>query len=377
MTTTRAAVLNERGRARPYAASAPLTIEELMLDDPGPGELLVKIGAAGLCHSDLSVIDGSRPRPMPMAIGHEGAGVVEAIGPYVAGFEPGDHVVFAFVPMCGRCAFCLSGEPALCENGALANGGGTLLGGGLRLHRANGDHVHHHLGVSAFAERAVVAAASCVRIDETVPLEKAALFGCALMTGVGAVLNTARVEAGSSVAIFGLGGVGLSAVMGAALAGAFPIIAIDRVPAKLTLALQLGATHALLAADGGVAAIRDIVPGGVDCAFEAVGHAGVMAEAYAATRRGGKTVAIGLPHPDQKLSIPAVSIVAEGRQILGSYMGSAVPVRDIPRLIALYQAGKLPVDLLQSGTLGLDGLNAAFDALAEGETVRQVLVPGG
>jgi len=377
MTTTRAAVLHERGRARPYADSAPLTIEELALDDPGPGELLVKIGAAGLCHSDLSVIDGSRPRPMPMAIGHEGAGVVEAIGPYVAGFEPGDHVVFAFVPMCGRCTFCLSGEPALCENGALANGGGTLLGGGLRLHRANGDHVHHHLGVSAFAERAVVAAASCVRIDDTVPLEKAALFGCALMTGVGAVLNTARVEAGSSVAIFGLGGVGLSAVMGAALAGAYPIIAVDRIPSKLALAQRVGATHVLLAGDGGVAAIRDIVRGGVDCAFEAVGHAAVMAEAYAATRRGGKTVAIGLPHPDQKLSIPAVSIVAEGRQIIGSYMGSAVPVRDIPRLIALYQAGKLPVDLLQSGTLGLDGLNSAFDALAEGETVRQVLVPGG
>ena len=375
MTTTRAAVLQERGRARPYADSTPLTIEELSLDDPGPGELLVKIGAAGLCHSDLSVIDGSRPRPMPMAIGHEGAGVVEAIAPYVAGFEPGDHVVFAFVPMCGRCTFCLSGEPALCENGALANGAGTLLGGALRLHRANGDRVHHHLGVSAFAERAVVAAGSCVRIDRTVPFEKAALFGCALMTGVGAVLNTARVEAGSSVAIFGLGGVGLSAVMGAALAGAHPIIAVDRVPAKLALAQQLGATHVLLADDGGVAAIRDIARGGVDCAFEAVGHAAVMAEAYGATRRGGKTIAIGLPHPDQKLSIPAVSIVAEGRQILGSYMGSAVPIRDIPRLISLYQAGKLPVDLLQSGTLGLDGLNAAFDALASGETVRQVLVP--
>jgi alcohol dehydrogenase len=277
--------------------------------------------------------------------------------------------------MCGRCTYCLSGQPALCENGALANGAGTLLGGAIRLHRSGGDHVHHHLGVSAFAERAVVAAASCVRIDAGVPFEKAALFGCALMTGVGAVLNTARVEAGSSVAVFGLGGVGLSAVMGAVLAGAYPIIAVDRIPAKLALAERLGATHALLASDGGVAAIRDIAKGGVDCAFEAVGHAGVMAEAYAATRRGGKTVAIGLPHPDQKLSIPAVSIVAEGRQILGSYMGSAVPVRDVPRLIALYQAGKLPVGLLQSGTLALDELNDAFDALASGETVRQVLVP--
>jgi len=369
-------VLRQSGLQRPYERSQPLSIEDLVLDEPGPGELRVKVRAAGLCHSDLSVIDGSRPRPVPMAIGHEGAGIVEELGTQVAGFAPGDHVVFSFVPMCGRCAYCLSGTPALCENGARSNAAGTLLGGDIRLHGRDGERVHHHLGVSAFSETVVVSAASCVRVDPDVPLAIAALFGCALMTGVGAVLNTARVEAGSSVAVFGLGGVGLSTVMGARLAGAHPILAIDRIPAKLELAEQLGATHGLLAAEGVAARIKDLTRGGVDYAFEAVGNAGVMAEAYEATRRGGKTVAIGLPHPDQKLTIPAVSIVAEGRQIIGSYMGSAVPVRDVPRLMALYRAGKLPVDALRSATLALEDLNAAFDLLASGETVRQVLLLG-
>jgi alcohol dehydrogenase len=371
---TQAAVLIESGRARPYRDTKPLVIEEVDLDDPGPGEVRVKVAAAGLCHSDLSVIDGSRPRPLPMVIGHEAAGVVDEVGRDVTDLQPGDHVVFSFVPMCGRCVPCLSGRPALCERGARANGAGTLLGGGLRFHApALGETLYHHLGVSAFSEYTVVSVASCVKIDASVPLEKAALFGCALITGVGAVINTAQVQAGNSVAVFGLGGVGLSAIMGAQLAGCYPIIAIDRIEEKLALAKKLGATTCLTAGEDTVTAIREVTAGGVDYAFEAVGNASVLAQAYAATRRGGKTVTIGLPHPSQMLQIQAVSLVAEERTIMGSYMGSAVPVRDVPRLISLYRAGKLPVDVLFSGRISFDGLNGAFDELATGEPVRQVV----
>jgi alcohol dehydrogenase len=371
---TQAAVLVESGRARPYRDTKPLVIEEVDLDDPGPGEVRVKVTAAGLCHSDLSTIDGSRPRPLPMVIGHEAAGIVDEVGRDVTDLEPGDHVVFSFVPMCGRCVPCLSGRPALCERGARANGAGTLLGGGLRFHASSlGERLYHHLGVSAFSEYTVVSVASCVKIDSAVPLDRAALFGCAMLTGVGAVINTAHAHAGASVAVFGLGGVGLAAIMGAQLAGAHPIVAVDRVDAKLELAKSLGATAAVKAGDDVVATIRDMTSGGVDYAFEAVGNADVLAQAYAATRRGGKTVTIGLPHPSQILQIQAVSLVAEERTIVGSYMGSAVPIRDVPRLIALYRAGKLPVDALFSGSIAFDGLNAAFDALAGGEPVRQVM----
>ncbi len=371
---TQAAVLRESGRARPFRETKPLVVEELVLDDPGPGEVRVKVAAAGLCHSDLSVIDGSRPRPLPMVIGHEAAGVVDEVGRDVTELAPGDHVVFSFVPMCGRCVPCLSGRPALCERGARANTAGTLLGGGMRFHEApRGVNVHHHLGVSAFSEYTVVSVASCVKIDPELPLDRAALFGCAMVTGVGAVINTARTQPGSSVAVFGLGGVGLSAVMGAHLAGAHPIIAVDRVDAKLDLAKRLGATDAVKAGDDAVSIIRDLTGGGVDDAFEAVGNAAVLAQAYAATRRGGKTVTIGLPNPSQVLQIQAVSLVAEERTIMGSYMGSAVPVRDIPRLIALYRAGMLPVDALFSGRIAFDDLNGAFDELAGGEPVRQVV----
>lgn len=371
---TQAAVLVESGRARPYRDTKPLVIEELDLDDPGPGEVRVKVTAAGLCHSDLSTIDGSRPRPVPMVIGHEAAGIVDEVGRDVTDLAPGDHVVFSFVPMCGRCVPCLSGRPALCERGARANGAGTLLGGGFRFHAPSlGDTVYHHLGVSAFSEYTVVSIASCVKIDPALPLDRAALFGCAMVTGVGAVTNTAQAQAGNSVAVFGLGGVGLAAIMGAQLAGCHPIIAVDRVETKLELARSLGATASVKAGDDAVAMVRDLTSGGVDYAFEAVGNADVLAQAYAATRRGGKTVTIGLPHPSQVLKIQAVSLVAEERTIMGSYMGSAVPSRDIPRLIALYRAGKLPVDALFSGSIAFDGLNAAFDALAGGEPVRQVV----
>ncbi|SCL35281.1 alcohol dehydrogenase [Micromonospora rhizosphaerae] len=369
-----AAVLTTTGRSAPYGTSRPLVIEELELDPPGPAEALVRIGAAGLCHSDLSVISGVRPRPTPMVLGHEAAGVVEEVGPGVTTLRPGDHVVFSFVPVCGTCVSCQSGRPALCEQGAAANRAGTLLSGTRPFRRSDGQPVHHHLGVSGFAERTVASAASLVVVPDDVPFETAALFGCALVTGVGAVINTARAEPGCSAVVFGLGGVGLSAVMGARLAGCHPIIAVDTAPAKFEVAKRLGATEVIRAGDHAVEAIRDLTRGGAHYAFEAVGDADVLAAAYAATRPGGTTVSIGLPHPDQRLTLPALGIVAEERRLIGSYMGSAVPRRDVPRYLALYQAGRLPVDELHSRDVRLAELNSAFDALASGDVVRQTLL---
>src|SRR5829696_5491902 len=241
---TQAAALYEMSKPRPYADSRPLVIEDLDLDGPGPGEVLVEIAAAGLCHSDLSTINGSRPRPLPMVLGHEASGIVREVGPNVADLKVDDHVVFSFVPICGRCLCCATGRPALCESGAAANLAGTLLGGGVRF-RKGANLMLHHLGVSAFSQFTVAAQESLIRIDPSVSLPTAALFGCAILTGVGAVTNTAKVAPGQPVAIFGLGGVGLSAVMGAKLAGAFPIIAVDTLPAKFDLARRLGAHHTL------------------------------------------------------------------------------------------------------------------------------------
>ena len=237
---TRAAVLGAIGASAPYATSKPLRIEELELDPPGPGEVLVRIRAAGLCHSDLSVINGDRPRPVPMALGHEAAGVVEELGPGVEDLARGDHVVCVFVPSCGHCEPCAEGRPALCEPGAAANGAGTLLAGARRLHRPDGTVVNHHLGVSGFAEHATVSRRSLVKIDKELPLEEAALFGCAVLTGVGAVANTARIPVGSSVAVIGLGGVGLCSLLGAIAAGAREVVAIDLADDKLAFARQLG-----------------------------------------------------------------------------------------------------------------------------------------
>ena len=373
--SVRGAVLRDMGLPPPYAASRPLEIVELGLDGPGPDELRVRVRAAGLCHSDLSVVDGSRPRPMPMVLGHEAAGEVLDVGKSVAGFAPGDQVVLAFVPACGSCGPCRVGRPALCEPGAASNLAGTLLSGAMRWRTdAGADPLHHHLGVSAFAEEIVVSARSAVRVDPEVPPEIAALFGCAVLTGVGAVVNTAGVSLGQSVAVFGLGGVGLAAVLGAVAAGADPVVAVDRVPEKLELARSLGATVVVEASEDAVAGVRAATAGGADHVIETVGHEGVLAEAYAATRRGGTTVTVGLPHPERMLSIPAVSLVAEERTLRGSYLGSCVPERDIPRLVALYRAGRLPVDRLVTHRLALDELDEGLDRLARGEAVRQVVV---
>jgi alcohol dehydrogenase len=371
---TKAAVLYDMERPRPYADTHPLALEELELEPPGPGEVLVEIAAAGLCHSDLSVINGTRPWPIPLVLGHEAAGIVRETGAGVSDLKAGDHVVFSFLPLCGRCMNCVSGRGWLCERGVAANRAGTLLTGTCRFQHHDGRKLFHHLGVSGFSQFTVAARESLVKIESDVPLEIAVLFGCAVMTGVGAVVNTAKVAPGTSVAVFGLGGVGLSAVLGARVAGATPIIAVDRLAPKLELARQCGATHTVDASQTDpVAAVRDLTQGGAETAIEAVGSEQVIAQAYAATRRGGKTVAIGLPHPSRQLTIPAVSLIAEERQLLGSYMGSCVPQRDIPRFLNLYRAGLLPVQLLKSREIKLDQVNEAFDALDRGEVARQVI----
>jgi Zn-dependent alcohol dehydrogenase len=366
----RGAVLREMGLPAPYAASRPLEVAELELAPPGPGELLVRVGAAGLCHSDLSVIDGSRPRVMPIVLGHEAAGEVVEAGPYSGAFAPGDHVVLAFVPACGSCVPCMDGRAALCEPGAAANTAGTLLSGERRW----GGELNHHLGVSAFADHIVVSARSAVKVPKELPFEIAALFGCAVLTGVGAAVNSADIEMGQQVGVFGLGGVGLAALLGARLAGAGTIVAVDVVQAKLDLALELGATHAVLAGEDTVAEVRELTGGGVERAIETVGSEKVLAQAYEATRRGGTTVTVGLPHPQRMLTIPAVGLVTEERTLRGSYLGSCVPNRDLPRFVALHAAGRLPVDRLLTHRIALEDVNEGFDRLARGEAVRQAIM---
>jgi alcohol dehydrogenase len=371
---TTAAVLRAITEKRPYTESKPMVLEELELSAPRPGELLVRIEAAGVCHSDISVVDGSRIRPLPMALGHEAVGVVEQLGPGVRDVAAGDHVVLTFVPSCGLCAECSAGRPALCLPAAAANGSGNLLHGPSVLRDSKGQVVYHHLGVSGFANYAVVARESAVVIPKDVPLQTAALFGCAVLTGTGAVLNTASVRPGQSVAIFGLGGVGLSAVMGAAVASAYPIIAVDPVESKRKVALELGATAAL-SPEEAATGIKDLTGGGVEIGFEAAGVPAVLEAAFKATRRGGTTVAMGLPHPSKVLSLPALAFAGEGRTLTGSYMGSSAPQRDIPRYIALWKAKRLPVEKLQSATLPMSQINEAFETLASGAAIRQVLLP--
>ena len=369
----RAAVLDKMGAAPPYAKSKPLRIAELELDPPGRGEVLVRVVAAGLCHSDLSVINGDRPRPMPMALGHESAGVVEQLGEDVSDLAVGDHVVMVFMPSCGHCIPCAGGRPALCEPGAAANGAGTLLSGERRLH-CDGADINHHLGVSGFATHCVVSRRSVIKVDADLPLDEAALFGCAVLTGVGAVVNTGRMMPGETAAVIGLGGVGLSSVLGAVASGAQQIVAIDLSDDKLGLARQLGATHTVNARDADAAEqVRAITGGGVDFAFEMAGAVRAMELAFKITKRGGTTITAGLPPPGAALALPLVQLVAEERSVKGSYIGTCVPTRDIPRFVALYRAGKLPVDRLMSGKLKLDDINEGFDRLHEGKAVRQVI----
>lgn len=373
----RAAVLEQSGLPAPYAESQPLQVREVELAGPGQGEVLVRIEAAGLCHSDLSVIDGNRPRPLPMVLGHEAAGVVEALGPGVDDLAVGDHVVLVFVPSCGSCECCSDGRPALCIPGAEANTAGVLLSRERRLSSHAQGHsqpLNHHLGVSAFAEFATVSRRSVVKVDRDLAFEYAALFGCAVLTGVGAVINAAGVAPADKVAIIGLGGVGMAALLGARAAGAERIIAVDIAREKLDLALELGATDAFLATDDDVdRVVREATNGGVDHAVEVAGSASALQLGYRICRRGGALTTAGLPPPTTVLPIAAVGLVADEKTVRGSYLGSCVPARDIPRFVRLYQRGLLPVDKLLSRRFSLAEINTGFDLLREGKLVRGVI----
>ncbi|ETT81448.1 zinc-dependent alcohol dehydrogenase family protein [Viridibacillus sp. FSL R5-0477] len=369
----KSAILRASGVQKPYAKSRPIHIETVELDSPEVGEVLVQIKAASLCHSDLSVIDGSRPRPLPMALGHEAAGIVVEVGEGVTAFSPGDKVVCVFVPSCGHCIPCSEGRPALCEPGAVSNGAGTLISGGIRIHTETED-VNHHVGVSAFSEYAVVSENSLVKIDEDLPFEKLALFGCAVITGVGAVVNTANVKLGSTVAVIGLGGIGLSALLGAIAAGASEVIAIDINDKKLVQAKELGATAVFNSRDDDVVQqVKKYTNGGVDYAFETAGVVAALDVAYAVTKRGGVTTTTGLPHPEHQFSFPYVTLTAEEKTLKGSYVGSCVPKRDISHYIELMKQGRLPVDELMSNIITLEDINEGFDLLATGDSSRIII----
>ena len=371
----RAAVLDRMEQPQPYAKTRPISVETIELDAPGPGEVLVRIAAAGLCHSDLSVINGDRPRPLPITLGHEAAGVVEETGPGVTDLRRGDHVALVFMPTCGHCLPCMEGRPALCETGFAAAGAGTLLSGQHRMHRPNGSAINHQAGVSCFAEYVVVARGTLVKIDPELPLDIAALFGCAVLTGVGATINAAQLRLGGSAAVVGLGGVGLSALLGALAAGARQVIGIDKLDSKLELARALGATHTFRADDPElVARVKAATNGGVEVAVEAASAVAALATAYHITRRGGTTVTVSLPHPTHTFNLPAVNLVVEERTLKGSFLGSSVPARDIPHFIALHRAGRLPVERLVTHRIKLDEINLGFDRLANGEAVRQIII---
>lgn len=368
----RGAVLDALGVVPPYVDSQPLRVDELELAAPGPNELLVRIEVAGLCHSDLSVVNGDRPRPVPMLLGHEAAGVVEATGRLSADeelFPVGQRVVLTFLPRCGACDACATNGVRPCTAGSAANGAGELLGGGTRLLRA-GSPVLHHLGASAFATYAVVDRRSVVPVDDDVPAEVASLLGCAVLTGGGAVLNAADVKPGQRVTVVGLGGVGMAAVLTALALDDVEVTAVDTQPDKLATALRLGAARAATP-DEAVAQRADFLG---DVVIEAAGSARAFETAIGLTAPGGRTVTVGLPHPDARASVSPLGLVAEGRSIVGSYLGNAVPRRDIPAFVELWRAGKLPVEELVSDRMRLDDLNVALDRLDAGAALRQLII---
>ena len=359
------AVLERTGSEPPFSRSHPFTISTLELDSPGPGELLVRIEAASVCHSDLSVVDGNRPRPTPMLLGHEAAGIVEQLGAGVDDLTVGDRVVLTFLPRCGECAECATDGRLPCSAGSNANGAGTLLGGGIRLHRG-ADPLFHHLGVSAFASHAVVNRASVVRVDADVPPEVAALLGCAVLTGGGAVINAGRPAVGETVMVVGLGGVGMAALLVAVALG-HPVIGVDALESKLDLAATLGASRVFTPQALAESGLRAPV------VIEAAGSPRAFETAFAATAPGGTTVTVGLPPAEARVSLPALTLTAEARTIVGSYLGSAIASRDIPKYVELWRAGLLPVERLISSRIGLADLDTAMDDLASGSALRQVI----
>lgn len=372
-----AAVMYEQGLPTPYVESQPFRIEEVELEGPGEGEVLVEVRGAGLCHSDLSQVAGLRKRKVPVVGGHEGAGIVREVGRGVKGLAPGDHVVMTAVADCGHCQFCTENRPVLCESVTLARSQGLLSDGERRL-SYRGNPLYHYSGISSFAQYAVTVPNSLIKIDPSIPLDVAAMFGCAVVTGAGSVFNSAKVRPGQNVAIFGLGGVGLNTVMAARISGASKIIGIDINDSKFALAEELGCTHTLSARDPQlVEKVKELTSGGVDFSFEISGSQAAMTTANALTRKGGEIVCVGLGASSELYQYAHAALVSEEKIFRGSFMGSCVPVRDIPRYLKYYQEGRMPVDRLKSGTMLFEDLNRNLDLLDRGEVVRQILLPHG
>lgn len=355
-----------------YDYNQPLKVEELEVKEPRPDEVVVKIAAAGVCHSDLSMLQGKIPIPPPSVLGHEGAGVVEAVGRDVHDLQPGDHVVLSWVENCGKCPYCVAGTEHLCEANIQ-----SMLTGGEGVFQRNGTVINRTAGVGCFAEKTVVKATAAIRIPKDVPLDRACLVGCGVMTGVGAAINTAHVAPGQTVAVFGCGGVGLNVIQGAALAGASTIIGVDLVASKLELARQFGATDVVDAAKTPdvPGAIREKTGGlGVDYAFEVIGAPPVIARAFASLKRGGKVVVVGVVPMGVDVSLPGFSFALEEKSVIGSLYGSARVHRDMPRMIELYMRKKLKLDELVSRRISLEQVNEAFEAMEKGEVARSVIV---
>lgn len=376
---------HRRGRSRSHsvtkaaictAVGEPLEIVEVSLDAPGPGEVMVKLGASGVCHSDLSVLDGSLPIILPAVLGHEGAGIVEEVGEGVTKFAPGDHVVISWISQCGICFFCAHGQPELCEPGAV----GMMTGGrhdGSQRFSYGGVPVSQMTGAGTFSERTVVEASALVSIDVAVPLDVASLIGCGVLTGFGAAVNTASIKPGGTVAVIGCGGVGLNVIQGALHAGAGQVIAVDVSNEKLETAKLFGATDFVNATEGNpVNAVRKLTEGrGVDTSFEVIGNPATMAQAISMARRGGEMILVGMPKIDVDLTVnAAMGLVYDEKTIKGSFYGSADVRRDVPMIAALYQSGALKLDELISGRIPLAEINDAFDALRDGAVTRSVVV---
>lgn len=360
-----------------YSPNEPLRLETVEVLPPGPGEVLVRLHAAGVCHSDLHVMKGDQPMNMPIILGHEGAGVVESIGDGVTTVEPGDHVIPIWRMSCGRCEYCLSGRPALCDIGTKMRFTGLMPDGQTRFRNAAGEPILHYAGVSTFSQASTMPEGAVVKIPQDVSLEHAALIGCGVITGYGAVMNAADVPAGSSVAVFGCGGIGLNVVQTARLAGATKIIAVDRDLRKLDYAREFGATDFINATEvDPVEAIKDLTNGaGVDFGFEAIGLPEPIEQAYDSTKKGGTCVVVGIAPPSARAKINVNALVYAEKTLRGSIYGSTRPRIDLLRLIDLHRAGKIDLDRLLTKTYPLSQINEAYGALERGEVARSLVMP--
>ena len=356
----------EHRLAPPVEESVPIHVGELDLAEPGPGEVLVRIEAAGQCHSDFSVVDGNRIRPIPILLGHEAAGIVEQLGAGVDDIAVGQRIIMTFLPRCGHCEACATNGLTPCINGSASNAAGTLLSGGLRLTR-DGETIKHHQGVSGFATHSVVDRRSIVPVDSDVPPDIAAVLGCAILTGGGAVINAGKPVAGQRVVVVGMGGVGMAALLTALAINDVEVIAVDPLESKRTAASEAGA-HAVYSPDEATE-LGIKAPIVIECA----GNIRAFETGIALTGMGGQTITVGLPSPDARAAVSPMGLVAEGRSIVGSYLGSAVPSRDIPVFVDLWRAGKLPAERLITSTIALTDINAGMDALADGRAIRQII----